>query len=185
MEHVPRKRVRHFDKEGHVHFLTFSCYHRWPLLSKEYSISWFLDALAEACAVSNSELWAYVVMPEHVHLVINPTTPTYKTSAFLQKVKQPVSRTAKKWLAEHNPIWHDKLTINRGGGKKEFRFWQAGGGYDRNLFSEKEVIKTIEYIHTNPVRRELVDDPLGWKWSSALWYSKSDGLGVSLEHLGK
>ncbi|RJO63531.1 MAG: hypothetical protein C4523_20050 [Myxococcales bacterium] len=183
MEPTPRKRVQHFDAEGHAHFLTFSCYRRWPLLSKERSIRWFLDALAGACAALDCELRAYIVMPEHVHLVVSPTSSSYSTSAFLQKVKQPVSRMARKWLAAHDPIWYEKLTITRGNQDKEFHFWQAGGGYDRNLFTEKELRKTVEYIHTNPIRRELVKDPLDWKWSSAAWYSQNNGLVVSFDYL--
>jgi len=181
MELNPRKRLKHFDEDGHAHFLTFSCYRRWPLLAKKRSIRWFLDSLIDACRSYECDLWAYVVMPEHVHLIINPMCEPYSTSAFLQKVKQPVSRTAKSWLAVHDAIWYDKLTINRGFEKKEFRFWQAGGGYDRNLFSDSELAKTIEYIHTNPVRRELVNDPLDWKWSSAHWYSEHGELGVNLD----
>ena len=54
--------------------------------------------------------------------------------------------------------------------KGRLRFWQAGGGYDRNIRDEEEMLEKARYIHANPVRRGLVDSPADWKWSSARWY---------------
>ncbi|MCA8990243.1 MAG: hypothetical protein KDA78_21525, partial [Planctomycetaceae bacterium] len=52
-------------------------------------------------------------------------------------------------------------------GKTHYRFWQRGGGYDRNLRSTSDVHEKIRYIHENPVRRGLCQFPSDWKWSSA------------------
>jgi len=49
-------------------------------------------------------------------------------------------------------------------------FWQAGGGFDRNVRHEAEELRTIEYIHQNPVKRGLVREPVDWAWSSARWH---------------
>jgi putative transposase len=58
----------------------------------------------------------------------------------------------------------------------EYRFWQDGGGYDRNYITPKEILKQIKYIHNNPIRRGFVDDPTEWIWSSAgLWLRGEDG----------
>jgi putative transposase len=51
--------------------------------------------------------------------------------------------------------------------KPRYRFWQAGGGYDRNYWSTEEIIQRVDYIHNNPVKRGLVEDPCDWPWSSA------------------
>jgi putative transposase len=50
------------------------------------------------------------------------------------------------------------------------RFWQPGGGYDRNITSIEALRAMIDYIHANPVRRGLVARPEDWEWSSARWY---------------
>ncbi len=55
--------------------------------------------------------------------------------------------------------------------KGQQRFWQVGGGYDRNIISQKEMEEKIEYIHQNPVRRGLVKRATDWMWSSANWYA--------------
>jgi len=53
------------------------------------------------------------------------------------------------------------------GGKTAVPFWQAGGGFDRNLYEMARVRKAIEYIEYNPVRRGLVSEVTDWRWSSA------------------
>jgi putative transposase len=55
-------------------------------------------------------------------------------------------------------------------------FWQPGGGYDRNIEKPSTLLKMIDYIHMNPVRRGLVERAVDWKWSSAAWY---EGIGES------
>ena len=62
------------------------------------------------------------------------------------------------------------------GKKKVFRFWQAGGGFDRNLWSAEAVHSSIKYIEANPVRAELAKKPEDWKWSSARARKYQEGL---------
>lgn len=50
------------------------------------------------------------------------------------------------------------------------RFWQRGGGYDRNLNRANTIHATIAYIHENPVRRGLVDRAEALRWSGAGHY---------------
>ena len=58
-------------------------------------------------------------------------------------------------------------------GQASYRFWQRGGGYDRNLWSPEEIHEKIHYIHANPVRRGLVVRPEDWPWSSVHDYTGS------------
>jgi putative transposase len=53
------------------------------------------------------------------------------------------------------------------------RVWQRGG-YDMNLWSEKKVLKKLNYVHNNPVRRGLVTHPGDWPWSSWRFYYLED-----------
>jgi len=61
-------------------------------------------------------------------------------------------------------------------GNPQYRFWQAGAGYDRNLFTPEAIHTSIEYIHANPVRRGLCECALDWAWSSARWYADLDSV---------
>ena len=51
-------------------------------------------------------------------------------------------------------------------------------GYDRNLFSRKKIIEKIVYIHDNPIRKGLVENPEDWVWSSAgFWLFEKESAG--------
>lgn len=61
-----RKRIRHFDGEGHARELTFSGFQRRAFFAKLYVYEWFFKALAKARREHPIHVWADVVMPEHV-----------------------------------------------------------------------------------------------------------------------
>lgn len=103
-------------------------------------------------------------MPEHVHLLIRPRSDNYSISSILQSIKQPVSRKILAFLRENRPDYLEKLST--GQKHRAFRFWLAGGGYDRNIKSIDTCRQVIRYIHANPVRRKLVDHPSRWYYSS-------------------
>lgn len=175
----PRKRRRAVNAAGHAHFLTYSCWQRWPLLSKDRSRQWVVDALDAVRKTHRLAVWAYVIMPEHVHLLFLPREKQYEMRRILAALKAPVSRAAKAHLERTGDrTWLRKLTTVHGG-RVTFRFWQPGGGFDENLWNTRTIEQVIDYIHANPVRRGLVDRPTDWRWSSARAHA---GLGdVPLE----
>jgi putative transposase len=75
-----------------------------------------------------------------------------------------------------------RLMAARDADKKiRYRFWQRGGGYDRNLISKDAVISSIQYIHANPVRRGLVETPEDWPWSSARFYARREDYVMKMD----
>ncbi len=166
-----RHRRRSFDHPGHAHELTFSCYHGYNLLSKDRSRDWLVDALDRARSKHDFLLFGYVIMPEHAHVLTLPQRYAYKMRKFLKSVKQPVSRRAMAFLKKTDLDWLERLTDRQPGGKVERHFWQPGGGYDRNIFSREAFMSVLDYIHANPVRRGLVENPIDWEWSSAGWWA--------------
>jgi len=109
-------------------------------------------------------------MPEHVHVLVYPGDAAQQMSRFLQAVKEPPARKALRYLEANAPHWLSRLTV-REGQRLRRRFWQPGGGYDRNITSVQTLRAMIEYIHANPVRRGLVTRTEDWEWSSARWYA--------------
>jgi putative transposase len=134
-----------------------------------------VDAMERARERLDLALWAYVVMPEHVHLLMRPRGASYEMRAILAALKRPVAAAAKTFLQRSGEsTWMERLTV-RYPTRSVFRFWQPGGGFDHNIFREKTVLSVIQYIHANPVRRGLVADPLDWEWSSArFWEGRRD-----------
>jgi REP-associated tyrosine transposase len=169
----PRKKVKHYDN-GEPHFLTFSCYRCLPLLSKDRTRQWFVEALEEARAVHGFQLWAWVIMPEHVHVLLwppfhlissDPRSTRGRISGILSSIKRPVGEKAVSYLSEHSPDFLKRLTVTNAT-RTYHRFWQAGSGHDENVSEPSALHALVEYIHLNPVRRGLVTRPEDWPWSS-------------------
>ena len=164
----PRKKfkTRKADNtSGDAHELTFSCHRGLPLLSKDRTCQWMADAINKFSRRDNYEVWAYVFMPNHVHLLVWPAEEEYKIETYAKSIKQSVARKAINFLRNNNP---SGLEILRAGGNQPgFRFWRDGGGYDRNMCSDPVIRNSVEYIHANPLRKGLVECPADWWWSSA------------------
>jgi putative transposase len=170
-----RKRCRRYNIPGNAHELTFSCFRRRPFLSRDRTRGYLVEAIIEAKRKHVFDLWAYVVMPEHVHLLICPHEEPYSVAAILRSIKQPVSRRAMIYLRQHNPEGLARLAT--GSSTVPYRFWQAGGGYDRNMTSVETIVKAAKYIHENPVRRGLVACADAYPYSSARdWETGTSGL---------
>ncbi|MBN2579455.1 MAG: transposase [Pirellulales bacterium] len=169
-----RKLCRRYDIAGDAHFLTYSCFHRLPLFSKDRTRTWMLRAFQLGREKNQYDLWSFVIMPEHVHAVLLPH-PGVKISEILTMLKQSVSKRALIWLKNNHPEFLVRLEDRQPNGKRSYRFWQRGGGYDRNLRSLSDIYEKILYVHGNPVRRGLTIVPEDWSWSSCLaWQTGKD-----------
>ena len=155
-----------FNDSAHAHFLTFSCYHRRQFLTDDFARQCLARTISFARARYDFALWAYVFMPEHVHLLIHPRLPEYSVGDILRDIKeQPARQVIQRWR-ERSPWKLEKMRA-RQGTREVHRFWQAGGGYDRNLYSQEKINRAVDYIEWNPVRRDIVEEPTQWVWSSA------------------
>lgn len=176
----PCKTRRAWDEPGHAHFLTYSCVHRWPLLSRDRSRQWVVQALESAREHLHLQLWAFVIMPEHVHVVLLPP-PDCAMARVLANLKHSVATAAHEWLRQTNQTdWLARLTV-RYPSRTVFRFWEAGGGFDHNLWHDKPLRVVVDYVHQNPVRRGLVDHPLDWPWSSARFWDGRDDVPIRMD----
>jgi putative transposase len=166
--------VRHFNEPGHVHELTFSCYLRQPLLTRDAWRTLLSRGIAAATEKLGFDLLAFVYMPEHVHLLVCPRSATAAVERFLYAVKRPFSfRVKRDLMAASDPLLN-KLTVIERPGKQAFRFWQEGAGFDRNLTEPEAVLAVIDYMHANPVKRGLCESPDQWPWSSWGHYHAPD-----------
>jgi putative transposase len=152
------------NEPGHAHALTFSCEGRRALLEPDRAKQLLIEGLSAARRKKGFDLWAYVIMPEHVHLLIWPRERPYSISAILKAIKQPVSFRARE-----------------AGLTEGVSFWLPGGGFDRNLTNPKAVHAEIEYMHANPVRRGLCVRPTDWGYSSARFWAGLDGVVLEMD----
>ena len=161
--------MTHFANDPHhAHFITFSCNKRLWLFKSPILYRDFLQTL---CRDRHGFLLiAFVVMPNHVHLLIQPPD-SVTISSILRAIKQPFTHRALSLLQSDFPDVFMKLAEKKSR-KTIHRFWQAGGGFDRNLTDPEKIRRAIEYMHNNPVRKELVRTPTEWPWSSALFWER-------------
>ena len=151
--------LKRFHESHHLHFLTCSCYHRQPNFESSASRIVFESALERVRQKFGLCVYAYVVMPEHVHLLINEPERGTLAQA-MQSLKQGVAR---------------RLAL-----RATDSFWQARY-YDFNLWSERKSTETLRYIHRNPVKRGLVKRPEDWTWSSFRHYLSGEVGPVEIE----
>jgi putative transposase len=151
--------LKRFQECRQVHFLTFSCYRRRPNLNNDAARSTFVSALERVRVHYQLCVYGYVIMPEHVHLLVNE--PEHGTLAqALQSLKQGVAR---------------RLAL-----RAKDSFWQARY-YDFNVWSEKKFIEKLRYIHRNPVHRGLIARPEDWPWSSFRHYASGEIGALEIE----
>ncbi len=165
-----RKRLRRADEPGDARFLTFSCFQRRAFLSRPRACGWFLEALERSRETHGFDLWAFVLMPEHVHLLIYPGLEPHRVADILYTLKKSVTSRALAFVRREAPEFLVRMEDRQPNGRTSYRFWQRGGGYDENLCTPAKIWDKIDYMHANPVRRGLCERPTDWEWSSARAY---------------
>jgi putative transposase len=140
--------LKRYQQSRDLHFITFSCYRRQPLLGNASAKGLFQQALEQMRRQHGFWVTGYVVMPEHVHLLVGEPKRATLARA-LQALKQSVAR---RLIAGHP------------------HFWQARY-YDFNVCTQNKRIEKLRYVHRNPVKRGLVEKPEDWEWSSFRHYA--------------
>ena len=162
-----RKQCKRINEPGNAHCLTFTCFRNRQWLVSDRSCQWMADAINRTGAKHQLDIWAYVIMPEHVHLLFLPRESDYSIGRILTTMKQSVSNRVLQTVRKTHPEFLENMADVQPNGNVSYRFWQRGGGYDRNLYERKSILAEVDYIHANPVRRKLCDRPTDWYWSSA------------------
>jgi putative transposase len=144
-----------YQKNGDLHLITFSCVRHRPILGTPVARDIFLQILEETRTRYKFHVLGYVVMPEHVHLLVSEPEMGL-LSTVIQVVKQRFSRTR-----DEEYVWEPRY-------------------HDFNVKTEEKRMEKLHYIHQNPVRRGLVSSPDGWHWSSFRSYTFSEAALVEI-----
>ena len=150
--------LKRFQKADALHFITFSSFHRLPFLDAPGARETVEAVLKLTRARQDARVYAFVLMPEHVHLLMNEP-PSILVAQFLKAVKQITSRKLR--------------------GRRE-KFWQERY-YDSNVRGEAARSDGIRYIDRNPVKRGLVAAPGDYQWSSFNHYATGVRGAVEIE----
>lgn len=149
---------------GDLHFITFSCYRRQPLLASARRRDLFLKVLEQVRQRYQWVVIGYVVMPEHVHLLVSEPQQRALSRAMqalkLGFARRVLAEQRRRRRMEQGDLFEHGLQ----------RIWQARY-HDFNVRTGRKRVEKLRYIHRNPVKRGLVEAPELWRWSSFRAYA--------------
>ena len=170
-----RNPLRRYYGRGDLHFITTSCYRRKPFLGTDHARDMFLKVLEQVRRLYRFDVIGFVVMPEHVHLLLSEPERA-NPSVVMQVLKKNVSDRLLGRKKKHSPsqseLWKRPFGLRR--------FWQRRF-YDFNVFSEAKIVEKLRYMHRNPVKRGLVSAPELWRWSSYQVYAFGERGPVNMD----
>ena len=146
-----RRKLPHLQSTRRPIFVSFNTKDKWVLPEKARDITF------EACLCANGtrfDLEAFVVMPEHAHMLFwtrrdHEGTP-YTLPEIMQAMKGASAHKINRMLRSQGPVWQPE-------------------SFDYLLRRDEDIQEYIDYIRLNPVRRGLVKSPSEYKW---LWIAK-------------
>ena len=138
------KTLRRYHKPEDTCFITNVTFDRAPILIENIDIFW--KAVDNVKNQTPYEIPAWVIMPDHFHVIINPFGND--VSVLIQRIKMSFAAIYRKRYAVFSGrVWQN-------------RFW------DHIIRNEDDLHKHIVYIHFNPVKHGLVKSPFAWEHSS-------------------
>jgi putative transposase len=169
--------LKRFQHTQQSHFVTFTCYHRHRWFTSDANRHVFELALERVRRKFKLRVYGYVVMPDHVHILLSEPDRGALADA-LKSLKQGVARRLLM-----SPPLKPKAGLSgppeTPSGKGE-HFWQKRY-YDFNIRNYPQFVEKLRYIHRNPVRAGLCERPEDWKWSSFLHYATGHEGRVEIE----
>ena len=170
---MTRTRYKIYE-EQQPHFLTMTTVDWIPLFTNPDIVTEVLGSLRFVQQERGVILYAWVIMEHHLHLIatapaLGKTMKEFKSYTARTIIDHLKERGSKIWLRR---LQEAKLAHKT---KSKYQFWQEGS-HPEEITSEEMLVQKIEYIHNNPVRREYVDEPWHWRYSSARDYEGIEGL---------
>lgn len=157
------------------HYVTTVTYNRVKIFNDETACQIFTDCLNELRSIHPFKLIGYVIMPDHVHLILNPIE--CDISLIMRKLKGKSAKLILDHLREENkPLNSLELNIQ----DRNLAVWLKDFS-SIDLSSHKFIRQKLGYIHMNPIRAGLCDHPAKWKWSSYRAYLPHQPSEVPLE----
>jgi len=162
---------RVYDRDKHVHFVTFSCYKRRQLLQHDQAKRIVIGHLCSQLTRHKGLCTGFVIMPDHVHALLW-FPQIEQLSRFMNAWKGLSSQRIKTHYRTHFPSYWQQIDTDD-------PVWQARY-YGFNIWSRRKLEEKLDYIHLNPVRAGLVERAEDWTWGSARWYHSGKSVGLPI-----
>ncbi len=155
-----------FHIEGHIYYITTVVYKRLPIFTRPNFIIPLYDSLNFYRYNQAFKLLGYVIMPDHIHLIIWPCGKStisdimrdYKTFTSKRIIRQAKVEGIGEWVAAFRQAGQET-------GRSTNKVWQDSY-WDVNIYTERFLRQKLNYVHRNPVRAGLVEQPKDYVYSS-------------------
>lgn len=164
-------KIHRYLEKGAVHFVTTNTINRKKIFADKNIARFLLMCIGYHRYMLNFNLFGYVIMPEHLHLLLQVLSNKFNLSYIMKQIKGNFAR-------KYNELYQENQTKGRrhlNADYKEAMFygkkycykpvWQESF-YDTALRDVKQVQEKIEYMHWNPVKAGLVKHPKEYEFSS-------------------
>lgn len=167
-------RNRHLYNDYNIFFITTTCYKWLHLLSVGNNMELVQNSLNFCCAKFQASILGYVIMPNHLHLIIHFELGKNRID-FMRDFKKFTSVQIRNEVQGLNPSIFQKISYNKG--KQKFKVWQDR--FDELFLESQNLLEDkLEYIHQNPLQEHwsLAENPEDYRFSSARFYLSSETL---------
>ncbi|PIR49362.1 hypothetical protein COU79_05260 [Candidatus Peregrinibacteria bacterium CG10_big_fil_rev_8_21_14_0_10_54_7] len=172
---------KHFEQQGTFHAIS-NAKNGMPWCTQPDVPELLVDNLVMTRNLYGAALYAFCVLPDHVHIVLSPGPKGL--SRFIHSFKRnsswhihqlhPAAGVHELQLRNNE---YRRSSITPAGAEKYFSGWQ-NGFYDERIRDEQQRSNAIAYVQHNAYRHGLIDDPCGWPWSSLAFPDVLDPLEV-------
>lgn len=172
------------DQANTFHYVTTVTFKRVPVFRNDYACQLFIESLARTRQHCDFKLIGYVVMPDHVHLILNPRAKAI--SEVMRRLKSSSARLILDWLRQYKysaSLGKLQLEVPQSNSHTH-ALWQKGFS-SIDLWSPRFILQKLSYIHLNPIRARLCNHPADWRWSSYGAYLKHESDNVPIEIDGR
>lgn len=167
-------------QEGYAYFITLTVVDWVDVFTRPIYKHIIIESLQHCQKEKGLEIWAWVLMSNHIHMIAK-AKDGFHLSNIVRDFKKFTSKKIVKAIhnePESRKCWMlnrfeyaAKFSIKH----KDFKFWQEGNEA-KEIHTTQFLEQKLEYIHNNPVRAEIVEEPHHYKYSSAIDYA--DGVGL-------
>ena len=169
-----------FHNPDGIYFVSFATVYWVDVFVREEYLILLSESLSYCRLQKGLELFAYCILPSHVHLLFrdknsNPSKlikelKTYTSKKLQALIAQHPQESRKEWL-----LWVFKQAGRKNSNVTSGHFWQQNNK-PIEVWSNKVIQQKIDYIHSNPVKSGFVAEPQHWKYSSAKNFANEIGV---------
>jgi REP element-mobilizing transposase RayT len=170
---MPRSRYR-FVNSRHPHFITATINHWLPVFTCPETMNIVLDSWKYLQENSAFEIFGYVILENHLHLVARSENIEHDIKRFKSYTAKEIV-TYLKTERSSGFLWMLEFFKRVYKTESTYQVWEEGS-HPQGVTSEEVLLQKLEYIHLNPVKRGYVDKPEHWRYSSARNYLGHEGL---------